>query len=89
MASIKPIETYQTIFTEIINNLQYYSNNLRNELFEQNLVDDCHVLQIYRADFLCIHGQSRMPVPTHDLDICTQTELQNLIEPIKQSYHSP
>ena len=36
---------------------------------------DCHVLQIRKTNFVCIHGQSRTPVPTNFLNIRAPTEL--------------
>ena len=36
MASLTPLQQFQNMFTQIVNSLQYYSNNLRNEIFEQN-----------------------------------------------------
>ena len=36
MTSLIPLENYQQIFSELTETLKYYSNNLRNEIFEQN-----------------------------------------------------
>ena len=36
MASLISLQTYQQLFTQIVSCMQYYTNNLRNEIFEQN-----------------------------------------------------